>query len=138
MIDRRMNNCFTCDRSFSVFTEATFFVLPRQEATFLLFGHTQVLRRITPGKVTLLNKGPIRTLLYRHVIIMIRDGTATIETRVNTTILVVTKAINPPHGRVRCPLTRDRVRVSPSSPGIVIRTLRVTHDNSRTIGSGMG
>ena len=131
-------NCFMHGRSLSVFTEAMFFVLLRQEATFLPFGRTQVPRRITPGKVTLLNKDPIRTLLYRHVIIMIRDGTAMIGTRVNATILVVTKATNPARGRAQCLLTGDLARVSPGSLRIIIRTRHVTHDNSRTIGSMAG
>lgn len=124
--------------SLSVFTEVTFFVLLRQEAMFLRYGRTQVPHRITPGKVTLLNKDPIRTLLYRHVIIMIPDGIATIGTTVNATILVVTKATNPPRGRIQCPPTGDRAPVSPGSLKIIIRTRHVTHDNSRTIGSMVG
>ena len=124
--------------SLSVFTEVTFFVLLRQEVTFLPFCRTQVPHRITPGKGTLLNKDPIRALLYRHVIIMIRDGTAMIGTTVNDTILVVTKAINPPRGRVQCLPIGDRARVSPSSLRIIIRTRHVTRDNSRTIGSMVG
>lgn len=128
-----MHVCFL-----SVFTEVMFFVLLRQGATYLPFGRTQVPRRITPGKVTLLNKDPIRTLHYRHVIITIRDGIAMIGTRVNAIILVVTKATNPARGRVRCLLTGVQARVSPGSLRITIRTRHVTHDNSRTIGSMVG
>jgi len=128
-----MNGC-----SLSVFTEVTFFVLLRQEATLLPFGRTQVHRRITPGKVTLLNKDLIRALLYRRVIIMIREELAIIGTTVNATILVVTKATNPPRGRIQCRRTGDRARVSPGSLKIIIRTRHVTHDNSRTIGSMVG
>jgi len=124
--------------SLSVFTEGTFFVLLRQEATFLRYGRTQVPRRITPGKVTLLIKDLIRALLYRHVIIMIRDEIAMIGTTVNATILVVTKATNPPRGRIECLRTGDRARVSPGSLKIIIRIRHVTHDNSRMIGSMVG
>ena len=128
-----MHDCFL-----SGFTEVMFFVLLRQGATCLPFGRTQVPRRITLDKVTLLNKDPIRTLLYRHVIIVIRDGIAMIGTRVNAIILVVTKATTPARGRVRCLLTGVLARVSPSSLRIIIRTRHVTHDSNRTIGSMVG
>lgn len=126
------------DYSLSVFTEVMFFVPLRQQATFLPFGRTQAPRRITPGKVTLLNKDLIRALLYLHVIITTRDGTVTTGTKVNATTQGVTKATNPPRGRVRCLPIGDRARISPSSLRIITRTRHVTHYSSRTIGSMIG
>ena len=111
-----------------------FFVLQRQLVTFLLSVRTLALRRIIPGTATLLNKDPIRALLYRHVILMIRDGTAMRETRVKAITQGVTKATDLSAGLRRCPPIGDRGRISPSSLGIIIPTRHVTHDNSRTIG----
>ena len=133
-----MFDCFFFVFFFSVFTEVMFFVLLRQEATFLPFGRTQAPRRITPGTVTLLNKDPIQAHLYRHMVITIRDGTVTTGTRVNVTTQGVIKATCPPHGRVRCLPIGDRARINPSTPRIITRTRHVTHANNRTIGSVIG
>ena len=75
----------------SVFLEGIFFIPTLQLAMCRPFGHTQVLRRIIPGMVTLLLHDPIRVHLYRHVIIMMQGDRAMTEIALHNTTQVVTK-----------------------------------------------
>ena len=88
-----------------------------------------------PRHGILLIQDPIRVLLYRHVIITIQDETTMTGTKLRATIPEVTKATDPLHGRIRCPLIGDRGRVNPSSRGVITTTSHVTRGNIRTIGT---
>ena len=111
------------------------------------FEHTQVLRRIIPGMVTLLLHDPIRLHLYRHVIIMMQGDRAMTEialhntTRVvtketdNSTTRVATNATDQVPGLIPRPPSMDLGLINPSALAVAINTHHVTNGIGSTMNS---
>ena len=111
------------------------------------FGHTQVPLRIIPGMVTLLIIDPIRALLYRHVIIMMRGDQTMTEVALHSTTRevtketdhsttrVVTKAADLVPGLILRPPLGDLGQVNPSTLAVTINTRHVTNGISSPIDS---